>query len=102
GRPWIAREIAAGLDGATFAPPAGAERLRIVLEHFRNSLDFYGPRLGLRIFRKHLAAYIEHAPTPTAPEARRAARAELCRLDDPAAVEAALAALWGDREMLAA
>jgi nifR3 family TIM-barrel protein len=96
GRPWIARQIEAELDGDGFEEPAAEARLGIALDHFRDSLAFYGERLGLRIFRKHLAAYIEQAPRPESPEARRAARAELCRLEDPAAVERGLTALWTD------
>lgn len=103
GRPWIAAQIEAELDGRAFEQPSGAERYEIAVRHFRESLEFYGPRLGLKIFRKHLASYVEHAPQPASPEARRAARAALCRLEDPAAVEAALAALWlGEPERLAA
>ena len=103
GRPWIAAQIQAELDGRSFDSPSGAELWEIAVRHFRESLAFYGPRLGLKIFRKHLAAYVEQAPRPASPEARRAARAALCRLEDPAAVEAGLAALWlGDRERLAA
>ncbi|MET0293436.1 MAG: tRNA-dihydrouridine synthase, partial [Phenylobacterium sp.] len=94
GRPWIAAEIEAGLAGRSFSPPAGAERLSIALTHFRDSLAFYGERLGLKVFRKHLAAYVEQAPWPSSAEARRAARARLCQLDDPQAVEEDLAALW--------
>ena len=45
------------------------------------------------MFRKHLAAYIEAAPCGS-PEARWEARGRLCRLDDAAAVEAALVDLW--------
>ena len=103
GRPWIARSIAAQLRGDGDAEPSLAERLEIVLGHFRDSIAFYGPRLGLRMFRKHLAAYVENAPAPTSAEARREARGRLCRMDDPADVEAALTALWsGDPRRLAA
>lgn len=98
GRPWIAAQIEAELDGRPFeAPPAGP-RLAIALDHFRDSLTFYGDRLGLKIFRKHLAGYIEQAPWPADPLARRAARAELCRLEDADAVEQALTRLWTDPE----
>jgi tRNA-dihydrouridine synthase len=95
GRPWIARAIEAELDGRPLeAEPAIAERLAIAIDHFRDSLAFYGERLGLRMFRKHLAAYIEAAPWPADAQVRRQARARLCSLDDPSAVEAELAALW--------
>ena len=94
GRPWIAGAIEAALEGRGFAEPGAEERLAIALTHFRRSLSFYGERLGLKMFRKHLASYIEAAPWPETAEARRAARASLCRLEDPAAVEIALRDLW--------
>ena len=96
GRPWVAAQIEAELAGLPFAEPEAEARLAIALEHFRDSLNFYGDRLGLKIFRKHLASYVENAPWPGSAEARRAARSALCRLDDPAEVEAGLTALWRD------
>ena len=82
GRPWIAAAIEAALDGRSWTAPRPGELLDIALDHFRDSLRFYGDRLGLKIFRKHLAAYIEHAPWSGDAETRRAARARLCRLED--------------------
>jgi tRNA-dihydrouridine synthase B len=95
GRPWITRSIE-----HDEAEPGLDERLSIALEHFRESLGFYGDKLGLRMFRKHLASYIEAAPAGT-PESRRESRARLCRIDEPAAVEAALTALWTDERIAA-
>jgi nifR3 family TIM-barrel protein len=98
GRPWVAAQIEAEHVGATFDAPDAPARLAIALDHFRDSLRFYGDRLGLKIFRKHLAAYVDQAPWPADAETRRAARSELCRLEDPAAVEQGLTALWSDPE----
>jgi nifR3 family TIM-barrel protein len=95
GRPWVAAEIEAALAGRSFTPPDAEARLDIAVAHLRDSLEFYGEHLGLRIFRKHLAAYIESAPWPAVPQARRDARAALCRLEDARSVERGLAALWG-------
>ncbi|MEJ0028418.1 MAG: tRNA dihydrouridine synthase DusB [Rhizomicrobium sp.] len=95
GRPWIASAIDRALrNGGDAIEPAQDERLAIVLGHFRESLRFYGDRLGLKIFRKHLAWYIETAGVPASPESRRETKSRLCRLTDPRAVEEALAALW--------
>ncbi|MBI1198196.1 MAG: tRNA dihydrouridine synthase DusB [Phenylobacterium sp.] len=94
GRPWIAAQIEAELGGGAFVEPDAATRLDIATRHLRESLDFYGERLGLRIFRKHLAAYIENAPWPADAQARREARAALCRLEDARSVERGLQALW--------
>jgi tRNA-dihydrouridine synthase len=94
GRPWLPAQIEAELAGRVFEAPGPQARLAIVLDHFRASLAFYGERLGLKMFRKHLGHYVEAAPWPADPAVRRQAKADLCRLDEPADVEAGLAALW--------
>ena len=103
GRPWIAQHIDDALAGRPVkAEPGPAERLAIVLEHLGESLAFYGERLGLKIFRKHLGWYIEAAPWPADAAERRAAKSALCRLDNPADVVASLTRLWSDCQRLAA
>ncbi len=96
GRPWIAAQLDAELAGRAFIAPAAAARLNIALDHFADALRFYGDRLGLKVFRKHLASYVEQAPWPADSAERRQARGMLCRLEDPAAIEQGLAALWTD------
>jgi tRNA-dihydrouridine synthase B len=95
GRPWIA----AALDQALYTndrleEPGVASRLGIALEHFTETLRFYGDALGLKIFRKHLGWYVEQALCPADPALRRATKARLCQIDNARAVESALAALW--------
>jgi tRNA-dihydrouridine synthase B len=95
GRPWIA----AALDRAlytddTLSEPGPASRLGIALEHFTDTLRFYGDRLGLKIFRKHLGWYVEQALCPADPHLRRATKARLCQIDSAAGVESALTELW--------
>ncbi|HVV64999.1 MAG TPA: tRNA dihydrouridine synthase DusB [Rhizomicrobium sp.] len=103
GRPWIAGAIDRALDGAACAEPDPEERLSIALDHFRESLRFYGDAHGVRVFRKHLGWYVEAAPWPRAAAARRAAKSSLCRLSAPREVEAGLVALWrGEPVALAA
>lgn len=95
GRPWLAASIDRTLAGlAPFEEPDAEARLAIALEHMAASLAFYGERLGLRMFRKHLGWYVEQAPWPACAQARRATKASLCRLDDPREVERALSDLW--------
>jgi tRNA-dihydrouridine synthase len=95
GKPWIARAVSIALQtGGAMTEPDPAERLGIILDHFADALAFYGDRLGLKTFRKHLARYIEDAPLALSPLARRAAKARLCALDDASAVERELIALW--------
>jgi nifR3 family TIM-barrel protein len=103
GRPWLAAQIEAELAGRAYAQPGPAERLVIALGQFRDSLAFYGAPLGLKMFRKHLGWYVEQAPWPADPLARRAAKARLCRLETADEVEDGLAELWtGPPERLAA
>ena len=95
GRPWLAAHLDRALrDGTVLVEPDRQERFDIVVEHMRASCDFYGPTLGLRMFRKHLGWYVEQAPWPADPDARRAAKSRLCRLEDPAQVADSLAELW--------
>ncbi|HUO97367.1 MAG TPA: tRNA dihydrouridine synthase DusB [Rhizomicrobium sp.] len=97
GRPWIARAIDEALTGDDeAAEPAMRERLGLVLEHLRDTLAFYGDTLGLKIFRKHLAWYVEQAPWPADADVRRAEKSRLCRMTSPAEVEGALKALWSN------
>lgn len=102
GRPWMASAIERGLDGEAFREPDLHERLDIVMQHFRRSLTFYGERLGLKMFRKHLGWYVEGAPYHPDPQVRRGDKARLCRLESPAEVEESLAELWCTRKARAA
>jgi nifR3 family TIM-barrel protein len=95
GRPWIAAQVDRALaTGDAVQDPDLEQRLSIVLDHFRDSLRFYGDRLGVKIFRKHLGWYVEGAPWPASAADRRVAKSRLCRMQDPHAIEAALIALW--------
>lgn len=95
GRPWLAAHLERALtDGTTLDEPGRTARLAIVIEHLHASVAFYGLPLGLKMFRKHLGWYIEQAPWPEDAQERRQAKARLCRLDTPEAVEAAITELW--------
>jgi len=99
GRPWIAAAVSQALQtGGAMIEPDLATRLGIVLDHFRDSLSFYGDKLGLKVFRKHLGWYVEGAAWPLGAQARRAAKSQLCRLTQPCDVEAALIGLWGSAQ----
>jgi len=95
GRPWLLADLERALAGGTGTEePDAPRRLAIVLEHLAESLRFYGERLGLRIFRKHLGWYVEQAPWPASAEARREAKRRLCAAESAAEVERGLTALW--------
>jgi tRNA-dihydrouridine synthase B len=93
GRPWIAAHLSRALAGEENKEPEAATRLDILFQHLAASLKFYGEALGLRVFRKHLGWYVEHAPFGT-PETRRTAKSWLCRIESAAALEQAVATFW--------
>jgi nifR3 family TIM-barrel protein len=94
GRPWLGAVLDGALNGASAEEPPIWRRLQVVLEHLAATLRFHGDTLGVRLFRKHLAAYIDATPHADGPEARRAARADICRLESGQAIEQALHRLW--------
>ncbi|HEV7352764.1 MAG TPA: tRNA dihydrouridine synthase DusB [Brevundimonas sp.] len=95
GRPWLPATLEAALAGDTpLEEPDAPARLALVARHLADSLAFYGAGPGLKMFRKHLGWYVEAAPWPAEAAERRVLKAALCRLDDPAAVMAGLAAAW--------
>jgi tRNA-dihydrouridine synthase B len=95
GRPWLAAglERALGTDASVVEPPM-TDRLAIALDHLSASLRFYGDALGLRVWRKHLGWYLEHAPWPADAASRRSNKAAMCRLDNPACVARELTNCW--------
>jgi len=62
GRPWIFRELRAGLAGAHAAPPVLAEVRDIMLSHLEALYSFYGESQGVRVARKHLGWYCRLHP----------------------------------------
>lgn len=64
GRPWLLAQVAHEIYG-TPAPriPEGADFTNMVLGHYEEMLRFYGTKLGLRVARKHLGWYMDHART---------------------------------------
>lgn len=64
GQPWKLAQVAAELFGG-IAPdvPENAAFVDMVAEHYEAMLSFYGNPLGLRVARKHLGWYMDHANT---------------------------------------
>ncbi len=94
GRPWMAANVDAALQGCAVDEPGREVRLALVLDHMADALRFYGDVIGLRVFRKHLGWYVERAPWPLDSLVRRAAKSALCRLETAAEVESGLTRLW--------
>jgi nifR3 family TIM-barrel protein len=84
GQPWLAHN----LDDKT-CNKRPENICAHVIEHMTLSLRFYGDALGLKMFKKHLAAYLDKAFDLDA-EAARQARGQICRLETPNEIENAL------------
>lgn len=76
GRPWFPGFAAAfAASGAEPPPPSGAALVDLVQGHHAAIIEHYGPKIGIRAARKHLAWYLDHHVTPDA-SARRAVLTE--------------------------
>ena len=102
GRPWIAGIIEAALNGRPADEPGPDERLSIVIAHLNASVRLNGALHGVRLFRKHLAAYVEGAPWSGPAAARRQLRGQLCRLETAGEIIAMLSEIWSASELRAA
>jgi len=62
GRPWLLTQIDDALSGRDIsAAPDAERRWEIVRSHYRDALELYGERLGVRIVRKHIGWYLDAA-----------------------------------------
>jgi len=67
GQPWLLAGIAAALLGGVSARvPTGRLLADLVAQHYEAMLGFYGRSQGLRIARKNLGWYMDHAGTDAA------------------------------------
>jgi len=78
GNPWIFRELSSFFtNGRTLKRPDIDEIGKVMLEHLNLCLDFYGPRIGVIIFRKFFSWYTKgHSAT-------RILRKNACRAKTP-------------------
>ncbi len=97
GRPWLPGAIAKALsDGGTVEAPSLTHQSAAAINHYRETIAHYGVPLGVRMARKHLAAYIDFAPVDIDPVLRRALRAAVCKFVSPERVEEALSAFFSN------
>ena len=95
GRPWLAGAIAIALEtGEPLSPPSVHRQRDGAIAHYFDTLNIYGEPLGIRMARKHLAAYVEHAPYGIDWETRRAIRGAICQTTSPDRVAAMLTAVF--------
>jgi nifR3 family TIM-barrel protein len=92
GRPWLAGAVAAALasGAAGIAIPPLHRRHQAAVRHYRDLLAHYGEGLGVRVARKHLAAYADVELPARGGETMRDLKQQLCRSPDPDEVLALL------------
>lgn len=91
GRPWLPGAMLTALrfGGEIASPPAKCIHAALAAI-YEDALILYGAELGNRVARKHLSWAIDADAWGLDESARRAARAEICRMTDPRSVRAAL------------
>lgn len=96
GRAWLPAAIAAALDkGDCETAPEASARTKSFIEQYSDTLDLYGRELGVRIARKHLAAFIDDVLAGRSESERTDLRKSLCREADPERVMSRLIQLQG-------
>ena len=98
GAPWKLSVIAAAVDGTATPEPLSVQRQgEIALAHYQDLLAFYEEGKGLRVARKHLAAYID----ALGPDNLAQIRTEICRSVDTDFVQRRLTGLFGVTQVAA-
>jgi tRNA-dihydrouridine synthase B len=95
GKPWLIGEIAAGLAGRPWLPPANDDMAGAAVEHYQYLLCTFGSHHGLRHARKHVVAYLEEAARLGSGQAL-ALRTRICQSENTGEVERGLALAFAD------
>jgi tRNA-dihydrouridine synthase B len=89
GRPWFLRQVMRFLrSGERLPDPPLAAQRDIALEHYEAMLEYYGPAVGMRLARKHVAWYSKGLPGSAE------FRAAVNRCEDPRMVTAMIGAFY--------
>ena len=59
GQPWLIAQIVAAMANDAFIPLSLTQKCALMLDHLLAMHQFYGEFKGLRLARKHMAAYLE-------------------------------------------
>ena len=97
GRPWRLAEISNAVFGTPYRAPTPAEKLESILTQIENSTELYGERLGVRVVRKHVAAFVDAWCEDHGLAQMAEARVALCRIESPAMLRDELIAALGGR-----
>ena len=84
GRPWLVAQIAASLDGDEFTVPSLTAQVAQLVAQIEDSVALYGGYLGVKIVRKHVAAWLNTLPNAT--DVNKGHRAIACRIESATAL----------------
>lgn len=101
GRPWRLAEISHALFGTAYEPPTPAQKLESMLDQISGSASLYGDKLGVRVVRKHVAAFVDAWCEDYGLPPMAEARVSMCRLESPGALRDALIAALSNRRQAA-
>ena len=96
GRPWRLAEISHALFGTPFTAPPAEDRLASMVSQIEGSVALYGEKLGVRVVRKHVAAFVDAWCEDFGLAPMIATRVALCRVDTELALKEGLLAALSD------
>ncbi|MEQ1784511.1 MAG: tRNA dihydrouridine synthase DusB [Hyphomonadaceae bacterium] len=96
GRPWRLAEISHALFGTPFAAPAAEERIASIIAQIEGSVALYGEKLGVRVVRKHVAAFVDAWCEDFGLSPMVETRVALCRIDNELGLKEGLLAALSD------
>ena len=98
GRPWRLAEVSHALFGTPYQEPTAEQKLASILTQIDGSVELYGEKLGVRVVRKHVAAFVDAWCSDYGLPPMTQQRVALCRLESASALKDGLeAALIGMR-----
>ncbi len=86
GRPWLPGQIAASIQNAAWSEPSPAQKLASMTDQIAASVALYGERLGVRVVRKHVAAFVDAWADDFGLAPMNNLRVCLCQCDSSAAL----------------
>jgi tRNA-dihydrouridine synthase B len=99
GRPWRVAEISSALFGTPYTAPSSEEKLTSMLTQISSSVELYGEKLGVRVVRKHVAAFVDAWTEDHGWAPMNEVRGALCRLESATAlIDGLVRALSDKRE----
>ena len=101
GRPWLGGAIAKALanGAAEISVPSLDCQIDAMRAHYRDIIAHYGEPLGVRVARKHLAAFVDQAPIARGAAARKTIRMEICKSACPSVVDELLCRFAEQRDL---